>query len=475
MIASSADVTKPLQKTRGYSFVPAAVLYQNYGGYVVYVKYKRGKDKIQIKQKSFNHIWITTPDRELIIVRNALSPEAFYPSGESFDEVVDFNLFNDSVARSLELEYIMTNFVHTSDYHNFRETNYPAAKRIQVLSDSGGLQLARGVTKAIHPVELARFYKRNTDAGMVLDMPLHFSDIDLCRKVALIQRKNIKVMQENMGKAELINIFHGESLAERQLFRKITETDTINRVAISRIGQFNPVSGVSSILDTIDSGLHYNQYHILGVYRSGYMPLMIKLANLPDRNIHITSDSTSHIQSAINKAYHFQFDVYHSMKRIPIGTRGSRLNTNKFLPCSCKVCRTIKYMDILGFLDNRFTAVLLSLHNAFEMARYARQLEEMCVELPSKEFINILRKQLKGSTDLREVELSLDFIERYQQDGLKAARSRYSSFLNSKRAVPEMRREGLFGEIIHQNEGDTKRQRVIEQMNIMKLQLKGEK
>lgn len=440
---------QPSIPDKGYSFVAAGALHRNFGGYSVYVKYKAGKKgKIRIKQQTANHIWFICPDRELVIVKNNHTLDAFYPSGESFDTCLDFSIFNDQTSQALNIEYIMTNFAHNAAAVHPRSTsNKPPQDRIQILSDSGGLQLARGVTSTIHPKDLVTFYNNNVDAGMVLDLPLFFNDPKIIRMAARQQRDNTNVMMKYNQGVDLINIIHGKNMEERTMFREIVEDERLTRIAIGGLGKYCSTAAVDAIYELVTGKFKYKQHHILGVYTAGLVPLMIKIAN-GSLNVHLTSDSTSHIQSAINKAYHYQFDIYHNMKRLPIGSRNSERNTLKELPCQCRVCTTLKYTDILGFGSNRYTLELLSIHNAYEMSRYAASLQEACINSSPREFNILVEKQLGKSAELQQVQHALDFIDITEKYGLDAARKKHALHLNNRKQLFETTpRKPLFQEL----------------------------
>lgn len=462
----------------GYSFVAAATLYRNFGGIGAYIKYKGGPtNKITIKEQSNTHVWFVCPDREIVIVRNNhFIGQAFYPWADSFDAYVDFTLFHDDTSKGIGIEYIMTNYAHSAGSKNSRlPCTLEQHERIQVLSDSGGLQLARGVKDVIHPKTLIEFYNNNADAGMVLDLPLFFSDPAIAKKAALQQKKNVQVMLDNSKGVELINIFHGQTIEEREMFRSIVETPQINRVAIGGIANRMPVSATNAICETLGGKQKYKQYHVLGIYTAELVPLMVKLAN-SGLDVHITSDSTSHIQSASNKAYHFQFDVYHNMKRIAIGNRASFENTCRTLPCQCPVCSTIKYMDILGFGSHRYVMELLSIHNAYEMMRYAKGLEEFCLNHTSKDYNRLVEQHVRKSSMNAEMRGALDFIDLYAAKGLKAAQNKYGKHLNNRKTTEVVVNRSLFSteDPVQDRDEDRKKAAILKQLELMALNLKKE-
>lgn len=423
--------TPPPCQDHGYAFVVAATLFKSYGGLCVFVKYKGGdQHKIVIKDQSDNHIWLICPDRELVIVRNSDNMASFFPSGDSFDEVYDFNLFNDSVSKQLGIKYIMTNYAHSKTSMNPRTpSRIPDEDRITVLSDSGGLQMARDMIGAIDPRSLVEFYNNNADAGMVLDLPLSVSSPDIIERAARLQKASTELMLKGSNGIELLNIFHGHDIEQRRAYRKIVETDRINRCAVGGLYRQGLLGGCDIIWDLVNTGQKYKQYHMLGVFGSLHVPLMVKLANMTWKP-HITSDSTSHIQSASFKSYHFQFDIYHTSKRLAIGSRGSIPNTGKLLPCQCEVCKVLKYSDVLAFGSNRFTLELMAIHNAVEMTRYSNQLQEAADCLPMKEYNQLVYRQLEKHPQLREVRQAIDFCDLAEAKGIEVARKRYDIHLH---------------------------------------------
>ena len=428
---------QPTMPKKGYSFVVAGSLQRNFGGYYLYIKYKAGPpNKISVKQWTMEYVWFICPDREIVIVRNGASPDAFYPYGDSFHECVDLNIFNDSVAKGLEFEYHMTNYSHNPQAVNVRSTlrTHPDS-RVQALSDSGGLQLVSRKDKSlvIDPRKLIDFYNKNVDAGMTLDIPLSMADSSVTMRAARLQKANSELMLKLSTGPELLNIVHGHTEYERAKYREIVEDSRIPRMALGGV-QFNSMlSAMSIIYSALGGDLKYTQYHVLGVFLSTYLPLLVKIANSGENPPHITSDSTSHIQSAANRAYHFQFDVNSISRRLPIGSRADIPNTNRRLPCQCKICRSLKYTDILGFADGRHVTELLALHNAQEMSRYTKQLQEACEQLSGKEYNDFALKALTNHSQLKEFKTSLDFIEVASTSGIEKARKKYALHLNKRK------------------------------------------
>lgn len=427
----------------GYKFVVAAALFQNYGGLAIYIRYRRSaRSDIWIKEAGKNHIWYVCPDRELVLVRNAFDPEAFRP--DNFDQCVDLNVFRDAFGASVGIDYFMTNYTHSSAHPTHRDKVAEKDKQVCLLSDSGGLQLAREVSGLIHPKDLVEFYNLNVDAGMVLDIPLWVNDAKIARRAALLQRANNEVMlRHSRPGLELINIFHGGSLEDRMKYREIVEDDRIPRVAIGGLLLQKQITAVNTIYELVNSGIRYKQYHALGVFDMSYIALLVKMANSGENPPHITSDSTSHVQASLTSTWFSQMTEQSIMNRIPIGTNaGSIANPALPLNCNCPVCSTLKYRDILAMGHNRFNG-FLALHNAIAMSTYTRGLQEACRSLTPDEYNKYVMVQLRHVKTRGEVKHALDYIDAVTNYGLRKAQHRYDKLLGNWKQA-EKRPPALF-------------------------------
>lgn len=415
------------ERMTGYKFVAAATMYQKYAGSGIYVKYRKsGSDRIIVKDASKGHMHFICPDRELFISVRGHYSHCEPPNG--FDRYIDTNLLKDNVASGLGLDYVMTNFEHDKVKYHRRSVK---DRRIQVLSDSGGLQLVRGVTDYIDPAELAEYYNMNVDAGMALDIPVWFDGDKIGKRAALVQKSNNETMLELLKPGvELINIIQGSSLDDRKRHRDIVHDDRIKRCALGGFAFINYLTGVNLIYEMMNE-YRYTQYHVLGIFSAPYIALLVKIANTGDKPPHITSDATSHMQEARGNGYFYRALESTIMLRSPIGIMGGSIeNSGMTLACGCPICATLKYRDILGFLPNRFFNLLAS-HNAVKIVEYAAALEQACKVLSPKQYNRYVLSALRKTQDLKEVELALDYIDHVCQHSLKSAQRKYAEWLNN--------------------------------------------
>jgi hypothetical protein len=428
-----------LPKNKGFNVVLAANLPKEFGGLAIYIKYKNGPKKVTLKERTARHAWFVCPDREVVIVRESQKSDSFVPYGDNFDECIDVSTYNDFASSKMGIKYVMTNFVHAPTSKNCRlNIEVPLADKVTHMCDSGGLQLAVGVKSYINPIKLMEYYDNNVDAGMALDFPLHLvEDESILKRTAIVQAKHNKIMLEHSRGTELINIFHGTNNVQRREYRSIVENPKIKRCAIGGIYKYSILTAIDLIVDIIYTQPYYKQYHILGVFDASFLPVLVKLANTGIKP-HITSDSTSHIQSAVNRIYHFQFDLEHHMKRHAIGSNNFSTNSFRHLPCQCPVCVSIKYMDIFASGPTYNISPFLAVHNAYEMVRTCNALQEACASLTPKEYTSLVLKQFdKKSNALHSVKQSLHYIDVINTSSVKKARDQYVNLLsgNSKKIM----------------------------------------
>jgi queuine/archaeosine tRNA-ribosyltransferase len=428
-----------------YSFVPAAVNSLQPHGLGIYVKYsKNDSGRIIIKEDNFKYTWIVCPDREIVVTKN--NYPIYYPMGENFDEYVDLNIYNDHVANSLEVDIYMINYsaygknskLAPQGRRNGRNPN--VKQQPFILADSGGFQLHSGVKEYIDPLDVITWYNENVDWGMVLDVPPCIHEDQYLKRAAVIQANNIKVMLDNKKpNVELINILQGGNHDQRMEFLKIVDNPAIDRLAVPAYRD-STISDTASILRLVTAKRKFKHYHILGVYNLLKLAPIIRIAN--QRGIPlVTSDASTPIQSAVNKIYHHQQSIFEPEKRLIIGNRENIPSVHNFLPCSCPVCSAVKYMGILGALDNQSISNLLSIHNIWEINRYTNMMNELAQTLSDADYKSVVKHQLKSRSS--DTLLALDMISLYFKEP-DAALRRYARYFSKNTAGLFSGNSGLF-------------------------------
>jgi hypothetical protein len=427
---SSTPKNKQVEMPKGYKFVAAATMFKKFAGLGVYVKFKKSKESsIYVKNASKDHVHYICPDREVVLTVQDFNSASFRPDG--FDKYLNLNMLQDEVAKGLDIDYVMTNYEHDREVYHRRDRKNP---QIQVLSDSGGLQLVRGVTDYINPLDLIDYYNKNVDAGMSLDVPVWFDGGKIAHRAAMVQKRNNEIMLEKaLPGVELINIIQGSTVEDRKRHRDLVHDDRITRCALGGFNYIHPLTGVNLVYEMMDA-FKYKQYHILGVFSIPYISLFVKMANTGEKP-HITSDATSHIQEAMASGYFYRANEANIMVRMPLGILGGSMqNSAMSLACSCAICSTIKYRDIMAFGHSRFFAFLAA-HNAGKITEYANTLEYACKNLTPSQYNKYVMDQLRKNKDAKELRMALDFIDVAADSGLKKAQAKYKNWIHKWKTI----------------------------------------
>lgn len=424
-----------------YAWVPAGMESFKRGGPVIYIKYGQNADRIEVVEKSSQHIWIKCPDRELVIVSNANHVHAFRPMQGTFDQAVCLSPFYEPSAADLAYNYIMVNYTEyigkEGTASKIRKNGRPKDSQLKIISDSGGFQVWREDIDYIDPHKLVNWCNENVDLAMIFDIPTSASGVKHFERLAKIQAKNTEIMVRNKrADLELFNVFHGHTKQEVQTFRKITERDDINRLAIGG-GYWGTVLGsISRWYGILTEGRKYEHYHILGVQNVlQTLPIMRMVAK--GAAPLITSDSTTHIQNAVSKNFYFHPHMSEPPKYLNFGYRGTaggyKPSPLMTLPCNCQVCSALKYKDVMAALSGHPIDTMMLYHNLYATQRYLRSMYQHVQDADTKELKDLVRFQFaskktrrKGVEDMLQ---AFDFIDAVAKDGLDDARKQFRFYL----------------------------------------------
>lgn len=427
-----------------YGFSPAACYPPKHSGLGIYVRYKKEKTQQTIvREYKQNYIWLDCPDREVFMTIDHNKLMAHVPFDGNYDEYFDLDYMDEDGNDDIGL--LMFNYLqHVGQpAPNIRRNGVhpdPQGRKIKYIADSGGFQIMSGVTNFIDPLDVAKWYGNNIDWGMVLDIPIISDEVplDTVRRLAHVQKKNSDLMLEHLPPhVELINIVHGISPAQKQAYAEIVQDDRIRRLAMGGMYYNNVVFATNELYKTISLNTHYHHLHILGVYNVAQMAIMIRLANSPMNKMFITSDASTPIQSARSKLYHTQLGQMSGPKRMPIGDSDRYPTTHNQFTCQCKVCRALKYTDVLASIDGALSTFTLAYHNTQEVVRFTRQLNDVCRTTSHAEYKKLVASILKNHRSAKLTLQAIDFIDYADAYGLPAAQKRYQHYLNISSIVKE--------------------------------------
>lgn len=404
----------------------------------VWVRYRKGDPEVKLIEKGPGFVRISCPDRELMLVRNAMTAGADRPLNEGWDEFCSFSWNQSSGEGILSAKGYMIN------YTSFLGSKRPRSPNIRrpdclvknaksICSDSGGFQMLTHKLSWIDPVDLAKWYGDNCDEGIVLDIPIGLSnDKELITRAATVQDKCTKLMLENLPKGfRLLNASHGDGEGGMSLYRSIVEKD-VHTHGMCIGGAYN--GNYMSSLDTIFSFItekgarKYNQYHILGVFNPALTAPLIRMAALIRKHgiaeTTITSDSSTAVYCSTNRHYQLQRVHNRGVERIAMGRSSLLQNPNpyRYLPGSDDFSRLIKYADVLAYVDSAIVSHLMITRNANEIDRWASMMIHYAETLSAGDYAALVASQLEGSSGGRSSLIALKFVEdmfRMNKDKLK--------------------------------------------------------
>ena len=438
----------------GFQEVPFA----NMGIYIKYGNYNR----FELVSESTYHTHVICPDRELFISNNTLKT-AGNPLSQGYDEFVDLNILGENYPKDFIPQYM----INYTDYA--LEPKLAMQKKrgrgSLVYCDSGGFQIAVGRIGLINPIDLAKFYNDNVDLGMCLDIPEYdegdpFTD-ELVMDLAYCQKSNTDYMLKYLKpEVELINIIHGGTLKQKINYLRYVHDDKVQRLALPSVQIPMTLPRVNLILEVLREAKklgHYKHLHLLGSFNKGVLFVLAKLAHckIPEvEGISFTTDASSALQNAVNLTYCKNINIWEGFEEFaPLPKekytqidyhRNNYVNGfgkfNQFaeLPCSCPVCRAIKYSYILRNLRAGYLRNLIFLnHNARETYNYVALVNKFAENLSTDEYIQHVKRI--QDDDGSDTVSCLKFIKRVEEVGLDNARKEYGDLIKDPAEVRTLR------------------------------------
>jgi hypothetical protein len=238
---------------------------------------------------------------------------------------------------------------------------------------------------------------------------------------------------------DLINIVHGRNIKDYREYHKIVYNENLKRICIADSYRGDIISGVADTSCFIsEHNETYKHFHLLGVYNLKVLTALFRLNKLGIANL-VTSDSSTHIQSAMGKLYHHQSNAHSPEERMIYGVsyraKVKEVTPHRHLPCSCPVCSRLKYVDILSVLTGALPPFLLMNHNMFEIDRYVKMMNDLSDQMDDKQWRDLVKDQLRGDNQSRATLKALDFLEALAQDGVDKARKKFSAYLSENQLL----------------------------------------
>jgi hypothetical protein len=422
----------------------------------VYVKYKSSKEqnydgKHSIVDTSADYVHFDLPDRELLFTRQARVIDGDRPFNKpkgqgNWHSGIAFSVAS-SVGDDLPFDRFMINphaFTPNTE-PRLRDPNSNVTTDKVVISDSGGFQMGHGSVNFIHPGELAEFYNRNADEGMVLDIPARaLGDHEILKHTARVQNLNTKYMMKHLKKGFRIGqVVHGLSLDRVDKFRARTEpTGDFPILSISGSLKFNLLEGIHRILHIIMSGKRYEQYHILGVSNPPFFAVAIRMAYILKKkgiNVLITADSSSPIAFSLKHTFYSQRVFHEGLFPTRFGIKmssnadapaGEVLNVHRRISSNDPLTQVLGgYQDIISAYSSTITQLHLIYANQVEVCRYVNQMCDYADVLDHKTYKALVKEQYARSSHAHIMGAALDYLEDFYEHDLKHAYNKYKFYM----------------------------------------------
>ncbi len=419
-----------------YVYIPAGVSADKMG-ITIYVKYKTNPREIVLKSSSTNHIHVSAPDRDLWITSGAVETPPRMPKMDDYDEIVHPSpLWPHKDPGHNEVNAYMMNY---TTYMGAKGKRSPSLRKEgkhpnvdqTIFSDSGGYQLLTGRLDFLNPIDIVHWYNDNVDLGMVLDVPMGGTWWEGCiAKQAEAQAMGTEhMMRHKEDRLELINILHGGTIQQYEEYRSIVERDDIHRMSIGGLYFHSLLKSAYNTMCVLLRGQKYKHYHVLGYTHPKEIYPLMRMAAKGLAPL-ITSDGTNYSLEARMKRMMLwpTIDSKPVHRRIGIETQGIKVNKatgKKLLPCSCPVCTTIKYTDILAEIDGGLTATLLTYHNMFGVINFTQTMNEIVSEASLQDLKDLLRHQFPPTRNkwFSEMIACLEFVDFVAENGIDKAQS----------------------------------------------------
>lgn len=431
-----------------YQFVPAAAAWYPAGGLAIYVKYTKNPNRVELVKGTKRYCWLKCPDRDLFITNSDHVDGYPYPADGTYDECNTFNFFHEESLQEAGCNFFMVNYVAEMGKEKFSHNNIiNDQNKVKIISDSGGFQISGAMYEYIDPVKLTEWYNKNCNLGMVLDIPGYLHDEKTVRRAAAVQNQNtLEMIKHKRSDLEIINIIHGSTQKERDIFREVCERSDIDRVALGGHMNKTIMESVDSLLEAITMNKKYKHYHVLGISNNLQLILYNYLATRGVTKL-ITSDSSAHLKNAVNRRYLEYRNLERSTYFVNLDTVSYVPSVYNNLACSCGVCKSLKYTDVLMCIPQIMFTYLVAHHNMVIRLRYIEAMYEFMQHSTLKEIKDLVKLQYGSTRNVNYPETieSLDFIDYALNHNLEKARKKFSYYLG---VTNKAHSTGLFSEVV---------------------------
>lgn len=416
--------------------------FRNAGIFIKYGDY----GKFEIVRENVRQCHMILPDREVFITTDGYTSENPFLWG--WDEFVDLNIFSKNARQHNIL-------INHCDFEVSKESILEKQKNKgpRFLCDSGGFQIAAGRIDIINPIDLVKFYNKNSELGMILDIPVYCSGLsdELIERLALVQKRNTDyLLKYKEPGVELINVVHGSSYEQKLKFFDIIYTPEIQRLALPSVNIDMDIPRLNFILELLRRAKQkggIKHLHLLGTFSKGLLLTAAKLANtkIPElEGISFTTDSSSALFKMKTLVYLKNINIFDGLDKFSPNKNekftqvffnkssypGNLQAFNPYaeLPCQCPACRALRYSYALRNLNFGSTRnTIFYYHNTLECENFVSMIDTFAKNLSWQEYLEMVGR-LHDADDTTTIK-NIKFLKDVEEMGLDKAREKYKNFL----------------------------------------------
>lgn len=297
-------------------------------------------------------------DRRVTYICGNSKQRPYLKNPGAYDEVIDVN----SIFSHDNNTILLNAYSAIKSY-----PKVPFKQHKQVICDSGGFQLVRGVTEGVDIEALTQYYNDNCTIGMPLDIPTFLAvENAYFDRVTKIMKVNDEFMLSRLNSSvDLAMISHGSTLDLRlkrlRALERPSKTLALGGLKLRTDKVHNNTEiyliAVSLLVGVLLAYPDKEYYHCLGETASFWFFIYAYLVGCGIVKSSIGGDSVTHIQRAVAGQY---LSLHRGSQFIV--DRKQKLSQSP--TCPCPVCTAVG--DVRLFHNHR----LLTGHNLFVITAY---------------------------------------------------------------------------------------------------------
>lgn len=300
--------------------------------------------------------------------------------------------------------FILSSAGHNHKHNQIELSGFDKKNNI-IIGDSGGFQIATGVVEYSDSLreKIFNWLEENTNYAINLDLPPFVSSSTQNATESLFHERrhqtveNMKYFEKHQsGKTKYLNVLHGRNIDQLEVwYDSVKDFNFEGGWSIGSASHhiYNVLLSFFFLYSKGELKKHSGKkalFHILGFSKEEAVIVEYIQQKLIEKGIevNITFDSSNPNLSSTFGSY-YMFEKNCGKLTINKAFFDDKKNLDVALPCSCPVCRGVKFSDLLKFknengsFNSKFYG-FLTIHNAYKMIQRKSQSDKI-IQVGSKE------------------------------------------------------------------------------------------